>query len=177
MEKMSNLVFVDCEARGTSPVNGTLAEFACGHYGSWTAFHGKLFESSPDPGMPAVPLLGKRIASDLEVAQDLARWLQRLLEGSRPVFVSDNPAYDWQWISGMHDRAGVSNPFGHSARRISDFWAGLNGDWDNTQKWKRFRVTAHDHNPVNDVLGNMEAFRTIVREYTRSSASGPVPTP
>ena len=52
---------------------------------------------------------------------------------------------------------------GHSARRISDFWAGLNRDWSETQGWKRFRRTAHDHNPVNDAMGNVEAFDEILR--------------
>ena len=36
--------------------------------------------------------------------------------------MSDNPAYDWQWIAGMFDRAAMDNPFGHSGRRIGDFW-------------------------------------------------------
>jgi hypothetical protein len=169
MDKTGNLVFVDCEACGISPVNGTLAEFAAGHYGSGTTFHGQLFESSPDPVNPAIPVIGKRIASDSQIAQSLAWWLQEKLGNARPVFVSDNPAYDWQWIAGMFDRAGMSNPFGHSGRRISDFWAGLNGDWNNTQKWKRFRRTPHDHNPVNDVLGNMEAFREIMGRIPPSS--------
>ena len=77
--------------------------------------------------------------------------------------MSDNPAYDWQWIAGMFDRAGMDNPFGHSGRRISDFWAGLNRDWSDTQSWKQFRKTAHDHNPVHDAMGNVEAFEEIMR--------------
>jgi len=77
--------------------------------------------------------------------------------------VSDNPAYDWQWIAGMFDRAGMDNPFGHSGRRISDFWAGLNRNWSETPGWKQFRRTAHDHNPVNDAMGNVEAFEEILR--------------
>ena len=67
------------------------------------------------------------------------------------------------WLAGMFDRAGMDNPFGHSGRRISDFWAGLNRDWGDTQSWKRFRKTAHDHNPVNDAMGNVEAFEEILR--------------
>ena len=54
-------------------------------------------------------------------------------------------------------------PCGHSGRRISDFWAGLNRDWSETQGWKQFRKTAHDHNPVNDAMGNVEAFDEILR--------------
>jgi hypothetical protein len=47
----------------------------------------------------------------------------------------------------MFDRAGLDNPFGHSGRRISDFWAGLNRDWSDAQSWKRLRRTPYDHNP------------------------------
>ena len=79
----------------------------------------------------------------------------------RPTFVSDNVAYDWQWIAGLFDRAELENPFGHSGRRISDYYAGLTGRWANTQAWKRLRVTTHDHNPVNDAMGNVEAFARI----------------
>jgi hypothetical protein len=80
----------------------------------------------------------------------------------RPVFVSDNPAYDFQWINyGFHHTLG-RNPFGHSGRRISDFYAGLTGRWENTQAWKKLRQTPHDHNPVNDALGNVEAFERIL---------------
>ena len=49
------------------------------------------------------------------------------------------------------------NPFGHSGRRIADFYAGLVGDFRSTQKWKRLRRTKHDHHPVHDALGNAEA--------------------
>jgi hypothetical protein len=77
--------------------------------------------------------------------------------------VSDNIAYDWQWIAGMFDRAGMDNPFGHSGRRIGDYYAGLTGDFGNTQAWKRLRVTPHDHDPVHDAMGNVEAFARILR--------------
>jgi hypothetical protein len=54
------------------------------------------------------------------------------------------------------------NPFGYSARRISDFYAGMKGDFFDSQNWKKWRVTKHDHNPVHDVLGNIEAFEKIL---------------
>jgi hypothetical protein len=48
------------------------------------------------------------------------------------------------------------NPFGHSGRRIADFYAGLLGDFRKTQNWKRLRRTKHDHHPVHDALGYAE---------------------
>jgi hypothetical protein len=158
---LKNLIFVDCEARGTSPVNGTMTEFAAGHYGSGILFHGRIFEGTPDPENPAVPLVGKRVKDDLTVAMEFTAWIQAVCDG-RPVMVSDNPAYDFMWIAGLLDVAGLKNPLGHSARRISDFWAGLNQEWGNTQSWKKMRKTKHDHNPVHDVMGNMEAFARII---------------
>ena len=78
------------------------------------------------------------------------------------VFISDNVAYDWQWINFYFWRYFGMNPFGHSGRRIGDFYAGLTGDFRNTQRWKRLRKTKHDHNPVMDAMGNVEAFRRMM---------------
>jgi 3' exoribonuclease, RNase T-like len=168
MSKNTPWIFVDCEARGTSPVHGVLTEFGAVHYDTRDTFYGRLFEATPDPDNPAISIVGERLATDKEVAERFAAWLQEHLGNRQPVFVSDNPAYDWQWIAGMFDRAGMDNPFGHSGRRIGDFWAGLNQNWSDTQSWKRFRRTAHDHNPVNDAMGNVEAFEEILRVAQRS---------
>lgn len=159
---MSYLVFVDCEARGVSTVHGTLTEFGLVHEKTLQTFHGRLFESSPDPENPAIPIVGDRIATDLDVANQVLAWLKEVGGDDRPVFVSDNPAYDWQWIAGMFDRAMHPNPFGHSGRRIADFYAGLMNNWGETQNWKRYRKTIHDHNPVNDAMGNVEAYRRLI---------------
>jgi len=158
---VSNYIFVDVEALGTSPVNGTMTEFGAVHEKSLSTFHGILYEGTPNPSNPAVPVVGKQVATDLDVAVKFVEWLQSVGGKERPVFVSDNVAYDWQWISGMFDKAGISNPFGHSGRRISDFYAGLMNNWGDTQGWKRWRVTKHDHNPVNDAMGNVEAFQKL----------------
>lgn len=158
---MNNLIFVDCEARGRSPVNGTMTEFGAVHEKSRATFHGVLYKGEPDPKNPAIPVIGERIDSDLNMAKKFAKWIKEVTDGDRPIMVSDNPAYDFMWIAGMFDKADMDNPFGHSARRISDYWAGINGDFSNTQKWKTFRQTTHDHNPVNDAMGNVEAFQKI----------------
>lgn len=160
------LVFVDVEALGTSPVNGTMTEFGCVVYDPTgkhhkKTFHGHLFEGTPDPENPAVPVVGKRLALDFEVAGDLIEWLKEVSPG-QVTLVSDNPAYDFMWMAGLFDKANIPNPFGHSGRRIADFWAGVNLKWSDTQSWKRFRDTVHDHNPVNDAMGNVEAYEKIL---------------
>ncbi len=161
MGSLVHLVFVDCEARGRSPVNGVLTEFGAVHYETGQTFHGRLFEGTPDPANPAVPIVGPRIADDATVAAELREWLISVCGQTSPVMVSDNIAYDFMWIAGLFDRADMDNPFGHSGRRISDYYAGLTGQFGNTQAWKRLRVTPHDHNPVHDAMGNVEAFQRI----------------
>ena len=158
---MSNWIFVDVEASGVSPARGIMTEFGAVHASSRKTFHGILYKGTPDPENPAKPIVGERVASEMEVSTNFCVWLEQVCGKGRPIFVSDNPAYDYMWIAAMFDVAGFNNPFGHSARRISDFWAGLQNNWGDTQSWKRFRVTPHDHNPVNDAMGNVEAFEKI----------------
>lgn len=144
-------------------MNGTMTEFGAVHVDTDQVFHGALFQSAPDPKIPAIPVVGVRLCTDEMMATAFTAWLTRLCGANRPVFVSDNPAYDFMWIAGMFDSAGMPNPFGHSGRRLSDFWAGLNHDWTKTQGWKKYRITPHDHNPVNDSRGNVEAFKTLMQ--------------
>lgn len=83
------------------------------------------------------------------------------------VFVSDNPAYDWQWINFYFWKYFGKNPFGHSARRIGDYYAGLQGNFGQTQNWKKLRKTKHDHNPVNDAFGNAEALIQLLSRFPK----------
>lgn len=84
-------------------------------------------------------------------------WLAASSNG-KPVFISDNLAFDWQWINYyFHFFLGV-NPFGFSGRRIGDLYCGMKMNTGLNQEWKKlFRQTKHDHNPVNDAIGNAEA--------------------
>ncbi len=142
-----SLIFVDCEAIGKCPGLGELTEFGAVEHDSKESFHGILKGKTPEQI--------KEIFSDFE------KWVLKF--GERPVFVSDNPAFDWQWINYYFHHNLGRNPFGHSARRISDFYAGLVNNWSETQKWKRLRITPHDHNPVHDAMGNLEAFDRLLR--------------
>jgi len=92
------------------------------------------------------------------VMEAFAVWLEKHTTG-RPVFVSDNPAYDWQFINYYFHVFLGRNPFGFSGRRIGDLYAGLVKDASKATEWKKYRVTAHTHNPVDDARGNAEALR------------------
>jgi hypothetical protein len=158
---MSNLIFVDVEATGQSPIGGKMSEFGAVDYDTRDTFHGLIWKARPDPENPAKPILEHQVNDLGDVMEQFSEWIKAHTKG-RAVFVSDNPAYDWQWISAAFDQCHMNNPFGHSARRISDFWAGLQCDWSDTQSWKRFRATPHTHNPVDDAIGNVEAFEKIM---------------
>ena len=89
--------------------------------------------------------------------QDFASWIKENSKGNS-TFISDNPAFDWQWINYYFHNFIGSNPFGFSARRIGDIYCGMLKDASKNKEWKRkYRKTVHDHNPVNDALGNAEA--------------------
>lgn len=87
------------------------------------------------------------------VMNEFNNWIQNNTIG-RPIFISDNPAYDWQFINYYFHYYLGKNPFGFSARRIGDLYCGLVKD--GYAKWKHLRKTNHDHNPVNDAKGNAE---------------------
>lgn len=89
-------------------------------------------------------------------------WIKNHVGDGRAIMWSDNPAYDWQWINFYFHKYFGENPLGYSARRIGDFYAGLVGDLGAQNKWKDLRVTKHDHNPVNDAMGNAEAMERIL---------------
>lgn len=92
-----------------------------------------------------------------KVMMDFAEWLSQNSK-NRPVFISDNPAFDWQWINYYFHYFMGKNPFGFSARRIGDLYCGMKMDAGLNAEWKRlYRKTTHDHNPVNDAKGNAEA--------------------
>jgi hypothetical protein len=143
---MGSLIFIDCEApfgKG-SPAVADMTEFGAVEYKTRKTFHGE--------------------GHSKETFDAFWHWLMQF---KKPwVMVSDNPAYDWQWINFYFWKYYGQNPLGHSARRIGDFYAGLNRDFWNASKWKRFRITQHTHRPVDDAMGNVEAFEHILQEYT-----------
>ena len=92
------------------------------------------------------------------VMENFAEWLEPHSKGG-PVFVSDNLAFDWQFMNYYFHRFLGRNPFGFSGRRIGDLYAGLVKDASKATEWKKYRVTEHTHNPVDDARGNAEALR------------------
>lgn len=150
---MSSLIFVDCEGDYCCPCPGFVGQ-GLTEIGAVESQTRKTFYGLPDTSKPEID---KWYSTFVEFEE----WLKQF--PPHYVFVTDNVAYDWQWINYHFHHLLGRNPFGFSARRIGDFYAGLTGDFYNSNKWKKLRITKHDHNPVNDALGNLEAWERMVK--------------
>ncbi|MEM7275085.1 MAG: exonuclease [Actinomycetota bacterium] len=101
-------------------------------------------------------------SSPREAVAELRAFLDATSVGP-PVFVSDNPGFDAAFVSHYcHRFDPAGNPFGHSARRIGDLWAGHLGDAEDDSGWRSFVVTEHTHNALDDAVGNAEAMLAMV---------------
>jgi DNA polymerase III epsilon subunit-like protein len=90
-----------------------------------------------------------------KVMGDFEKWI-REVSVNKPILISDNNGYDAAWINMyFHEFNNGVNPFGWSSRRIGDIYCGMKNDA--RARWKHLRKTKHDHNPLNDALGNAEA--------------------
>lgn len=162
------LVDVECEWGSKSPYSGRMTEFGAVELESGRTYHGILFDAVKDPENDVKFTIkeGDTGHNIKQVMSDFKLWIDTF-KADRCIFVSDNPAYDYMWIIEAFDRAGIENPFGHSARRIGDFAAGLENNWYKQSSWKKHRKTKHDHNPVNDALGNREALLKLLKQCNK----------
>lgn len=164
-QKNTRYVIVDCESTGPTPYSHELTEFAAIDLVDESYFHAQVWPFEPHPDTPALPVIPDWAGPEDNLTTEVFTEFHDWLGGGRCVFISDNPAFDWQWIAHGFAVTGLDNPFGFSGRRIGDLAAGLSGNWRNTSKWKRWRKTAHDHNPLNDVKGNREALLYLMEKY------------
>ena len=89
-----------------------------------------------------------------KVTAEFAAWVASVSKG-RPMFVSDNNGFDWQWVNWYLHHFTGGNPFGHSSANLGSLYKGLVKD--TFQNFKHLRKTAHTHNPLDDAKGNAEA--------------------
>lgn len=190
---VKRLFIVDTEATHPTPMTGVMTEFGVVDFTTKAWFHGHLWDFHPEPDVPARPVATARnpeftatlpgnihdlafdgarhtidpLRTDRErsVYSALDAWLRRIAGDDQIGFVSDNPAFDFMWIVCGFDSHGPANPFGFTGRRIGDLAAGLERNWLKTSAWKKLRRTKHDHNPVNDALGNAEALHALLAKH------------
>lgn len=95
------------------------------------------------------------------VMEAFAGWLATNSTG-RPIFISDNNGFDWQFINWYFHHFFGKNPFGHSSMNLGSLYKGM---IKNTSKnFKHLRKTRHTHHPVDDAKGNAEALLTMQSE-------------
>jgi len=161
-----SFIIVDVEADGPIPAEFSMVSFGAVLFDETlrNTFYGQMRPTS-DRFLPeALAVSGFSRDQHLTfdepkgVMEKFASWLEEHSKG-RPVFVSDNLAFDWRFINYYFHRFLGQNPFGFSGRRIGDIYAGLVKDAYKATEWKKYRVTQHTHNPVDDARGNAEALR------------------
>jgi hypothetical protein len=170
------LLSIDCESSGPCPTRGDLISFGAVVVEPELSRRFRSPDMKPtcahfDPGAYNAIGITRRqheayTATTAQAFEPFARWIASL-GSDRLTMVSDNPAFDWQWINwGFHTVLG-RNPLGFSARRIGDIWAGHNGNLRDTTSWKEWRRTPHTHNPLDDAVGNAEALMTIIGKMAK----------
>lgn len=87
------------------------------------------------------------------------KWVKQF---ERPMFISDNAGFDWMFVCWYMWHFVNENPFGFSSTSLTSFYKGITKDM--FASFKHLRKTKHDHNPVNDAMGNAEAFLTIINK-------------
>jgi hypothetical protein len=165
---MSKWIVVDVESDGPVPGKYSMVSFGAVivEPGLTKTFFGQTKPVSEEWNDEALSISGVSREEHMsyrdpaEVMKEFAEWISENAK-SRPVFVSDNNGFDWQWINYYFHVYYGSNPFGWTSRRISDLFCGMK--MDTYAKWKHLRKTVHDHNPVNDAIGNAEALLEMKR--------------
>jgi len=162
-----SLIVVDVESDGPSPGHFSMVSFGAVVVEPTLSktFKGQVRPISDrfDPEALAISGVTReqhlRFDEPGEVMARFAGWIEASSRG-RPVFCSDNLAFDWMFINWyFHDTIG-KNPFGWSGRRIGDLYCGMVKDGYAT--WKHLRKTAHTHDPVDDAKGNAEALLAMI---------------
>jgi len=153
---------VDVEADG--PIPGPYSMVALGAIvvepGLERTFYGRLRPISDEFIPSALAVSGFSRADTLafpdpgDVMRKLAHWIAENTTG-RPMFISDNNGFDWQFVNWYFHRFLGENPFGHSSTNLGSLYKGLVKDFK--QNFKHLRRSRHTHHPVDDARGNAEA--------------------
>lgn len=155
-------IMVDVESDG--PIPGDYSMICLGAVvvkeGLDMTFYGKLRPISEnwDSGALAIAGLSREATLGFEDPRDVMttfnEWVINNTKG-RPLFISDNNGFDWQFVNWYFWRFTGGNPFGHTSTNLGSLYKGLVRD--TFQNFKHLRRTEHTHHPVDDAKGNAEA--------------------
>lgn len=168
---------VDVEANGACPGLYSMIEIGAVCLETDDTFHSTIAPITDLYNAGALQAIGVDHTQTLcwpradQVMQEFCAWLNEFKRShdDRLVFWSDNPAFDWQFVNYYLHRYAGENPFGFSARRIGDLYAGLKGNPRKHTQWKKLRTQPHTHRALDDALGNAGALKKIFKEMSDMS--------
>ncbi|MCI0527025.1 MAG: 3'-5' exonuclease [Nitrospira sp.] len=162
-------IMVDVEADGPIPGDYSMVSFGAiiVERSLSRTFYGRLKPISPNwvPAALAVP--GHTREETLlfdqpeKVMGKFEKWIQEN-SADRPMFISDNNGFDWQFVNWYFYHFLGRNPFGHSSTNLGSLYKGMMGNL--RKNFKHLRKTKHTHDPVMDARGNAEAFLTVLEQ-------------
>lgn len=163
---MAHLVVVDVEADGPIPYKYSMVSFGAVLVDKAGKFNKTFYgETAPIsefyiPDALAVSGFTRQQHENFDNPADVMVKFHEWVKGiGNCIFISDNLAFDWQWINWYFHNFVGTNPFGFSGQRIGDKFQGFFND--PYYKWKKHRKTKHTHNPVDDAKGNAEALHYL----------------
>lgn len=170
------LIMVDIETDGPVPSFYSMYEIGAVVIESelTNTFHTKIklvTKNSQDSALAAMKTTREALFNRVDAKSpstamsDFKTWLYynaRVQKGFHPVFISDNPGFDWQFVNYYFFKYLGTNPFGHSSRDLGSLYKGFVKDW--SKNFKHLRKTKHDHSALNDALGNAEALLEMMNQ-------------
>lgn len=161
---------VDIEADGPIPGDYSMVSFGAVivEPGLHKNFYGKLRPISEKWVPEALKVSGHSREETLgfddakAVMEKFGGWVRENAV-DRPIFVSDNNGFDWQFINWYFHHFLGQNPFGFSSMNLGSFYKGLVKDV--RKNFKHLRKTPHTHNPVDDAKGNAEALLALIQQF------------
>ena len=163
-------IMVDIEADGPAPGDYSMVCFGAVvvEPSLSKTFYGKLRPVSEkwDPAAVKVSGFSREETLGFEgpktIMEKFDAWILKCSK-DRPIFVSDNNGFDWQFINWYFHHFLGRNPFGFSSMNLGSFYKGLVRD--TFKNFKHLRKTKHTHHPVDDAKGNAEALLELDREF------------
>ncbi|HIO92060.1 MAG TPA: exonuclease [Leucothrix mucor] len=164
-------IMVDIEADGPIPSDYSMVSFGAVIVESslTRSFYGQLKPISEQwvPQALAVSMHSREetlsFDDPFKVMTDFAGWIKQECGNSRPMFISDNNGFDWQFINWYFHHFTGGNPFGYSSTNLGSLYKGLCGNLH--KNFKHLRKTKHTHHPVDDAKGNAEAMLILTQRY------------
>jgi len=159
-------IMIDIEADGPIPGDFSMISFGAVvvELGLQRTFYGELRPISEKFVPDALEVSGFTRQQTLEfpepekVIRSFAAWIVEV-GADRPMFISDNNGFDWQFINWYFHHFTGANPFGFSSTNLGSLYKGLVRD--TTKNFKHLRKTRHTHHPIDDARGNAEAMLTM----------------